>query len=507
MSWLARTIANSLRFDDVDSSADANPATAADPSLPHKAKSDDSLADGLASPLGQTPRGVKEDLTELKMTLTRQLWDVASFLAPPPDTSPSPPERSAGWSSESTPQPGRSPSPWDSADREASDDEALIAGIRSDFAEIGGKFRSGISKLSKNKTVWEFTKIASNFLQLGAESEHVDTDLVGNTVGVTEEALAFARNIAMHPKTWLDFPIANNDDDSDDFELTYHQQEHALAIEHLARRLGALRIELCPGYMSEASFWKIYFVLLHPRLSKHDAGLLSTPQILEARAMLMQELQSRNKAMLESDLSAAGASLTETTDPSREEPLPVVPSTPSSKSFHSEPSLKDAPDSIVSSVVVRDKHPVQNNQIQIMDKSIVNEELSRQTTRQHSYSRFSSRALDDNYEDGNDDWLEGESVEIAEDRGIISIPIENDEDVSFSDLEDDDDNALASYKKVADGSDSSAKDSRDWIQLGGSSNDSGKESKDAKRSRWSAVLEIEIKESNDWLDIDDIDEV
>jgi len=57
------------------------------------------------------------------------------------------------------------------------------------------------------------------------------------------------------------------------------QQEHALAVEHLAPRLAALRIELCPGYMSEGCFWKIYFVLLHPRLSKHDAELLSTPQV------------------------------------------------------------------------------------------------------------------------------------------------------------------------------------------------------------------------------------
>lgn len=64
-----------------------------------------------------------------------------------------------------------------------------------------------------------------------------------------------------------------------DFELTDAQQDHALAIERLAPRLGALRIELCPGYMSEGSFWKIYFVLLHPRLSKQEADILSTPQV------------------------------------------------------------------------------------------------------------------------------------------------------------------------------------------------------------------------------------
>ncbi|KAF9611369.1 hypothetical protein IFM89_031381 [Coptis chinensis] len=91
------------------------------------------------------------------------------------------------------------------------------------------------------------------------------------------EVLIFARNIAMHLETWLDFPLAD-DEDSDDFDLSDAQQEHALAVEHLAPRLAALSIEICPGYMSEGCFWKIYFVLLHSRLNKHDAEHLLTPQ-------------------------------------------------------------------------------------------------------------------------------------------------------------------------------------------------------------------------------------
>jgi len=57
------------------------------------------------------------------------------------------------------------------------------------------------------------------------------------------------------------------------------QQEHALAVESLLPRLAALRIELCPTHMSEGCFWMIYFVLLHSRLNKQDAELLSTPQV------------------------------------------------------------------------------------------------------------------------------------------------------------------------------------------------------------------------------------
>lgn len=64
-----------------------------------------------------------------------------------------------------------------------------------------------------------------------------------------------------------------------DFELSDAQYEHAMAVERLAPSLASLRIELCPEYMNENCFWRIYFVLLHPKLNKDDALLLSTPQV------------------------------------------------------------------------------------------------------------------------------------------------------------------------------------------------------------------------------------
>lgn len=62
--------------------------------------------------------------------------------------------------------------------------------------------------------------------------------------------------------------------------MTDAQQDHALAVESLAPELADLRIELCPSHMSEDCFWKIYFVLLHPKLRKDDADILSTPQVI-----------------------------------------------------------------------------------------------------------------------------------------------------------------------------------------------------------------------------------
>lgn len=64
-----------------------------------------------------------------------------------------------------------------------------------------------------------------------------------------------------------------------DFEMSDVRQEHALAVEQLVPRLAALRIELCPNHMSERCFWKIYFMLVYPRLDEKDAEMLFSPQV------------------------------------------------------------------------------------------------------------------------------------------------------------------------------------------------------------------------------------
>lgn len=202
MAWLARSIANSLKIDEEE---DDQKETIKTNSI------EDSGSDQPSSPSvlqSQSPRGVKEDISELTKTLRSQLWGVASFLAPPPS--------------------------FETADhveetQKSSDlgegDEDLIAGIRNDFVEIGGRFRTGISKLSGNLPVSEFTKMASNFLQLG--SEGVDSKVrdvaVGNAIGVTEEVVLFARDLALHPETWLDFPFPDEDDN---FDGTFPNSQH-----------------------------------------------------------------------------------------------------------------------------------------------------------------------------------------------------------------------------------------------------------------------------------------
>ncbi|KAK3039988.1 hypothetical protein RJ639_027178 [Escallonia herrerae] len=67
-----------------------------------------------------------------------------------------------------------------------------------------------------------------------------------------------------------------------DFDMSDIQREHAATIEHLVPSFAALRQKVCV-YLTEEQFWMIYFILLLPRLNEDDFKLLSTP---EARLFL-----------------------------------------------------------------------------------------------------------------------------------------------------------------------------------------------------------------------------
>lgn len=272
-------------------------------------------------------RGVKDDLTELGHTLTRQFRGVANFLAPLPDGSSS---SSSSYSDHPRLNQFRSSDP--ELNQSRSSDLRLYQSRSSDRDEscVGSDTpESGIRVRSWDLEEKGVEHVYNDPKEEEEEEEEEETDDEEEeiaAVALTDEVLAFARNIAMHPETWLDFPL-DPDEDLDgnvyiesisdlinifvwfctksnfvisfdltcmhmkglffsiciffcvDLEMTDAQRGHASAIERLAPRLAALRIELCPCHMSVGYFWKVYFVLLLSRLNKHDAHLLFSPQV------------------------------------------------------------------------------------------------------------------------------------------------------------------------------------------------------------------------------------
>ncbi|XP_039051353.1 uncharacterized protein LOC120192679 [Hibiscus syriacus] len=179
-----------------------------------------------------------------------------------------------------------------------------LVGIRNDLAEIGGSFKGGLSLLSSNKAVSEISKFASSFLQFpdqddrgghdkDEDDDHDDDDDDG-VPGITDEVIEFVKKISNRPELWTDFPLLLNND----FKMSESQREHAENIEHLVLSFEALKFSLQYN-MGEERFWMIYFILLLPRLNEHDFELLSTPEVVETRDALLQKLQNNKNAQTE----------------------------------------------------------------------------------------------------------------------------------------------------------------------------------------------------------------
>ncbi|TYH11968.1 hypothetical protein ES288_A06G028300v1 [Gossypium darwinii] len=398
MSWLARSLANSLLLNEEDDNESASSIDEENDVATHQSQSSSlplrqslepeetqSLQQHSLSPqqiAELQSRGVKEDLTELKQTLTRQLWGVASFVAPPP-------------------------SPRTQSDRRLDDvsfsnlNRVEPSGsVAFEGAEIGGR-------LLKMAAAEDFPfGSGENEEENGRESENEDeeVDQVFNAVGLTDEVLTFARNIAHHPETWLDFPL-DPDEDLD----------------------AALRFELCPCHINDGYFWKVYFVLLHSRLNKHDAEVLSTPQVMEARTLWMKELQKQTKRETDwygrSPSHIGGSSSTLQNDLIPSSSCYFAFETTSPRTYTSEPTSSITTD-------YEEKHPLESTEMPVIDKSVIEEHPVSSTE-----DKASSKITIPTFEDDDIDWPEDDDSEYGG-YGGATICVENEEDISFSDLED-----------------------------------------------------------------------
>ncbi|KAL6511625.1 hypothetical protein OROGR_021222 [Orobanche gracilis] len=205
MSWLARSIGKSLRIDEEDGADEEErdlddagprltPYDAGPPDLRpcditltdeniRSSRSDGVAAENDCGDDNNNRRGVKEDLSELKDSLTRQFWGVALFLAPPAPLHLS--QRSGSMHFESKLNGTGS----------GNDDYVEDEEIEEHDERESGQFRE---------------------LVYFSPSEDCYTNVIEDAIGITEEVLTFAENIAHHPETWLDFPMPEEEFDGEE---------------------------------------------------------------------------------------------------------------------------------------------------------------------------------------------------------------------------------------------------------------------------------------------------
>lgn len=330
----------------------------------------------------------------------------------------------------------------ESQSQSRSSDSPTLQGIRDDLVEIGGSFKSGLSLLSGNKAVAGFSKLASNLLQFRNQDDYGEE--FDGVAGITGEVVEFVKEISLRSECWTDFPLSLDDD----FEMSDAQREHAFSVERLVPSFTDLRISLRP-HLGDNRFWMIYFILLLPRLNEEDFELLSTPKIIATRNMLLQKLQTTRNVQVGNNTSDASQKSSEIGETQEE------------------------------NIGSREKDVTK----------IVN----------------ATKDLEIEDEENTEQWLEEDDTDTG-----FSVStrkeIHHEEDVSFSDLEDESNDrpGRLSARRSAEGTKAiSPSGSSDWVQLHESSMHRG-DLERACRSTTSRDKDSE-GESSDWLAVDDFD--
>ncbi|XP_021741783.1 putative uncharacterized protein DDB_G0289963 [Chenopodium quinoa] len=359
-------------------------------------------------------------------------------------------------------------------------------GIRSDLEEIKGTFKSSLSIFSSNKAVSEISKLASNFLHINDEENNVnnmisndrnyndgddyeDDDEEEEVAGVNDEVIEFAQQISNRPELWTEFPLSLDHE----FDMSEAQYEHASTVEQLVPSLAELKSQISSD-KREKQFWMIYFILLHPRLNNdEDLELLSTPEIVEARETLLTMLQAKKSKDISSENPQSGSS-------NNEGDIPMINSQ----------SAEDVTTSENSNASESVKGTESNNSKKILEAE----------------DGCSFSFNDHNESDAKPDkWEEKEKSVSIGTSAAAPKQFQSEDDVSFSDLEDDDNdlpNRLSSSGPSQSKGTSSPEGSNEWVRLNENVEVRGSEVKGHSTLR---DRDSEGEDSTGWLTVDDFD--
>ncbi|VAH09224.1 unnamed protein product [Triticum turgidum subsp. durum] len=194
-----------------------------------------------------------------------------------------------------------------------------------------------------------------------------------------------------------------------------------------------------------AMHWRFWRPALYGHTISDDVGqaFLQTvrPQlyhILEAREELLQSLQAKNKRGSETTRESS-ENANESSAPAEEKV--IEPSIIQDKEVSiSEVRSFEEPTSDITPEIEPEKFPVSTTEVEIIDKSVIEEELLSVKDKIRA-PLVQSRLHADTDEDEVDEWPDNDSTEEPEAVAAASnrASLGREEDVSFSDLEDDDD--------------------------------------------------------------------
>ncbi|XP_037448113.1 uncharacterized protein LOC125514461 [Triticum urartu] len=164
-------------------------------------------------------------------------------------------------------------------------------------------------------------------LPSAAESEPDAAEL--ERYGITEDLRAFVNGMTI--STFRDFPLQDEPEMSDvptvsnvRQDLNEWQARHATLVLSAVKEISKFRYELCPRYMKERKFWRVYFLLVNNYVTPYETKYFEELKVKaeEEKMVAQKEISQTSQATTSEEKDTKVPSKTSTSS-NREQDLDV----------------------------------------------------------------------------------------------------------------------------------------------------------------------------------------
>ncbi|XP_015892306.3 uncharacterized protein LOC107426597 isoform X1 [Ziziphus jujuba] len=109
-------------------------------------------------------------------------------------------------------------------------------------------------------------------------------------LGLTDKFIDFLKTFTLETFKKFPLPAAEEGTHGDDLpttsgsvrkDLTEWQERHAKAVLLRVKEISQLRYKLCPGYLKEHQFWRIYFSLVKSHVTEYELHAIRLAKLKE----------------------------------------------------------------------------------------------------------------------------------------------------------------------------------------------------------------------------------
>lgn len=123
--------------------------------------------------------------------------------------------------------------------------------------------------------------------------------------GITEELIEFVKSFSLD--TFKNFSLPDEEQGNETSErvrrdLSQWQERHAMLILAKVKELSQLRFRLCPRYLKERLFWRIYFMLVRSYIAEYE---LQAIRVAKLQQMALDWGSVADKSAIEVEMSEA----------------------------------------------------------------------------------------------------------------------------------------------------------------------------------------------------------